>query len=47
MKRRSKLLSMAYIFSVRYKTWNKGMGVVYKVYEERKYENEVSQSEKK
>lgn len=38
---------MVYIFLVRYKIWNKGMGVVYKVYEERKYENEVLQSEKK
>lgn len=37
VKRLSSLLSMAFSFSVRYRTGNMGMGMVYKVYEERRY----------
>lgn len=33
----SRLFSMAFSFSVRYRTGNIRMGMVYKVYEERKY----------
>lgn len=46
VKRLSSLLSMAFSFSVRYRIGNTGMGMVYKVYEERRYSNEVSEGRK-
>lgn len=45
-QRWSRLLSVAFMFSVRYRTGSMEMGVVYKVYEERRYSNEVSEGRK-